>query len=359
MADSRTLRRALTLFALFALVAAFGCARPVRAPRAAQQEEGGRARVEEAERCYEARLGSSPALAGRVTVEYTIDAAGAVSSARLGSSTMGDVAIESCLLDSVRRWRFPPPPGGASVVASYPFVLAPAPIYILGSPRQPGSVEIQLLDDRLFVHQARDPRGIPSNGLVVDTARGLLLVDTAWTDEQTEAVLRWGETALDRRWIGAVVTHDHSDRDGGLAAVLERGIPVQALDLTVERLARRGFRKLTPLLAALDETRTDPRGFEAFYPGPGHAPDNIVLWFPGSGVLFGGCLLKSVDATMLGYTGDADLAAWPVAVRRVIERYPSPSRIIPGHGDVDFAGAIYGHTLDLLEPRPSRQALAR
>jgi len=308
-------------------------------------------RLPEVEECYDARHLSTATVAGRVVVGFTIGPAGVVSGAGVESSTMHDATLEACLVRGVLRWRFPPPPAGLPYTTRYPFVLAPLPLYILGAPGKPGSVEIQPLDGQLFVHQSRDSRGISSNGLVVYTDGGLLLVDTAWTAEQTEAILRWGEQSLDRPWIGAIITHDHSDRDGGLDALVERRIPADALDLTVDRIAHRGVKRpLTPLLAASQGAVSDPRGFEAFYPGPGHSPDNIVLWFPSSRILFGGCLLKSAEATMLGFTGDADLGGWPLAVRRVWERYPAPASIVPGHGSVDFLGGAYAHTLELLHP---------
>jgi metallo-beta-lactamase class B len=115
----------------------------------------------------------------------------------------------------------------------------------------------------------------------------------------------------------------------------------------VERLRGRGIEGVSVLLTSAASSRIDPRGFEAFYPGAGHTRDNIVLWFATSRVLYGGCLIKDKSATNLGFTGDADLAAWPAAVRRVAERYPSPAVVIPGHGD-PLRGDPYAHTLELL-----------
>jgi hypothetical protein len=65
-------------------------------------------------------------------------------------------------------------------------------------------------------------------------------------------------------------------------------------------------------------------------------------------VLYGGCLIKSTDAKGLGFTADANLAAWPAAVRRVSLKYPKRT-IVPGHGAVDPTGGAYQFTLDLLE----------
>lgn len=102
---------------------------------------------------------------------------------------------------------------------------------------------------------------------------------------------------------------------------------------------------MTTLFTAKAGAVQDPRGFEAFYPGPGHTSDNIVLKFRRA--LFAGCLIKALDAPDLGFIGDADVASWPASVRRVAARYPKVT-VIPGHGQIDLEGASYQHTLDLL-----------
>jgi metallo-beta-lactamase class B len=216
---------------------------------------------------------------------------------------------------------------------------------VLSDPKGSGAVDVTVLDRNTLVHRSTNAQGIPSNGLIAVTERGLVLVDTAWTEPETEALLKWGDERLRRPWIGAVITHEHADRDGGLGALQRRHIPVAALDLTVAKLARRGVHGVTTLFKASAREFRDPRGFEAFYPGPGHASDNIVLKFPRA--LYGGCLIKSMEAKDLGFTGDADLAAWPEAVRRVSERYQGMV-VVPGHGPVDMTSGAFQHTLDLL-----------
>ena len=105
------------------------------------------------------------------------------------------------------------------------------------------------------------------------------------------------------------------------------------------------MRGVTTLFRARDGVFKDPRGFEAFYPGPGHASDNIVLRFPE--LVYGGCLVKSTEATDLGFTGDADLGG-------LARRDPQRSRPLQRRGDrpgprpLDLSGEAYQHTLDLL-----------
>jgi glyoxylase-like metal-dependent hydrolase (beta-lactamase superfamily II) len=227
---------------------------------------------------------------------------------------------------------------------------APPPwTLIAGQANGGGRVEIEPLDGRLFIHRSTDGGGIPANGMIAIVDGGLLLVDTGWTEAQTEAILDWGRTRLRREWMGAVITHDHADRAGGVGALFRRHITVGALDLTAKTLAARGVQPVAALVTVHAPVFNDPRGFELFYPGRGHAPDNIVIAFPRSRVVFAGCLVKAAAAPELGFTGDADLAYWPAALGRIRERYPQMA-IVPGHGALEPAATIQ-HTLDLLRAR--------
>jgi metallo-beta-lactamase class B len=304
-----------------------------------------RRHIDEVKACYEKEVETKPTLAGRIMVQFTIAATGKVIASVLQHSTMDNSRVESCTVQAVRGWEFPKPLGGGIVIVSYPFVLRGVDTVLVVGNNGAGKVEVEGLVNRLLVHRSTDASGIPSNGLIFSTKNGLVLIDTAWSESQTEAILRYGDEHLKQPWLGAVITHDHADRAGGLGALLRRRIPVAALDLTVASLEKRGVRGVTALFAAARGAHKDARGFEAFYPGPGHAPDNIVVKM--EDVVFGGCLIKSAAATDLGFTGDANLAAWPAAVRRVSERY-GKTTVVPGHGPVDATGAIYDHTLKLL-----------
>jgi metallo-beta-lactamase class B len=301
--------------------------------------------------CSEAALAGDPALFGQVMVQFTISATGQVTASVAQSSTLHNPRIENCVVLAVRAWRFPKPVGGGVVIVSYPFLFLPrAPIVLMPGTNGANRVELQPLETRMVVHRSTDAKGVPSNGLIAITDRGLLLIDTAWTPAETEAILRWGDERLKEPWIGAVITHEHADRDGGLDALARRRIPVSAIDLTVEKLQRRGVSGVNTLFStrAGEVHVVDDRGFEAFYPGPGHAPDNIVVKF--ESLLFGGCMIKSAEAGDLGFTGDANLKSWPDAVRRVQERY-GKTIVVPGHGPIDegATGAAYDNTLRLLE----------
>jgi hypothetical protein len=85
-----------------------------------------RRHLNEVRYCYELEVTKNPALGGRITVQFTIAASGQVVASALQSSTVGDLRVEGCTVQAVRRWEFPQPLDGGIATVSYPFVLTPA-----------------------------------------------------------------------------------------------------------------------------------------------------------------------------------------------------------------------------------------
>ncbi|MBE2250905.1 MAG: TonB family protein [Myxococcus sp.] len=76
--------------------------------------------------CYEQELQQNASLAGKVAVAWTIDPAGAVSEAAVSESSIGSANVESCILQRIRRWKFPEPDGGGIVNVTFPWIFKAA-----------------------------------------------------------------------------------------------------------------------------------------------------------------------------------------------------------------------------------------
>jgi outer membrane biosynthesis protein TonB len=74
--------------------------------------------------CYQRELQKQPSLAGKVVMHFTIARDGSVSAARTKSSSLGNEAVESCLVGRFLRMQFPQPEGNGIVVVSYPFLFS-------------------------------------------------------------------------------------------------------------------------------------------------------------------------------------------------------------------------------------------
>ena len=60
---------------------------------------------------------------------------------------------------------------------------------------------------------------VASNGLIVRDGGRVLVVDTAWTDDQTAQILNWIKQEINLPVALAVVTHAHQDKMGGMDAL--------------------------------------------------------------------------------------------------------------------------------------------
>jgi TonB family protein len=76
--------------------------------------------------CYEQELQKNPALGGKVAVAWTIDPTGAVNEANVSESSIGSANVESCILQRIRRWKFPEPAGGGVVNVTFPWIFKAA-----------------------------------------------------------------------------------------------------------------------------------------------------------------------------------------------------------------------------------------
>ncbi|TGK87433.1 subclass B1 metallo-beta-lactamase [Leptospira noumeaensis] len=186
-----------------------------------------------------------------------------------------------------------------------------------------------------------------ANGLVILTNKGAVVVDTPWTESQTEELFSGVKAKFQKEILFLVVTHAHDDRMAGVPLFQIRNIPVYSTSLTAKLAKERGFGKTNPILDIQTRLGAGNQSVEVFFPGHGHSADNIVVWLPETHILFGGCLIKALDAKDLGNVKEADLNEWPNSVKRVLSRYPDAEVVVPGHGDWGKLDLLR-HTIRLL-----------
>jgi TonB family protein len=81
-----------------------------------------RSHINEVRYCYNQGVARNPKLRGTVVVDFTISLTGKVSASVVRSSTLTDPKVDTCIVESTRRWVFPKPSGGTADV-SYEFDL--------------------------------------------------------------------------------------------------------------------------------------------------------------------------------------------------------------------------------------------
>ena len=208
----------------------------------------------------------------------------------------------------------------------------------------------------LWLHSTTHMTGgsmVPANGMIIDRPGGSLLIDTGWTPDQAEALVRWAKKSLSSPIATAVGTHFHNDRIGGVEILRKNSIPILAHPLTCSLAEKLGV----PVPEAIAEFNGQSYRLNAdcelFFPGAGHTRDNIVAWLPQQGVLFGGCLLKSSTSSGLGNIANAVVPDWADSIRRIELQYPDRRMVVPGHGSI--AGDAIAQTLALLAKPPVRR----
>ena len=87
---------------------------------------------------------------------------------------------------------------------------------------------------------------------------------------------------------------------------------------------------------------------ECLFTGPGHTPDNISVYFPDSKILFGGCMIKSLQSKGLGNTADAVVSEWDKSVDKLKLLCPEAKVVIPGHGNYGDI-SLLTHTINLVK----------
>lgn len=220
-------------------------------------------------------------------------------------------------------------------------------------PRADATVELDSLAPGVWIHTSyyTYPNGsrFSSNGLVVRDGDGLTLIDTAWGERVTVTLLDRIEREIRLPVRQAIVTHAHGDRTAGADFLRDCGIPILAHPRTIELALEVGLSPPSDSLSGLEKPGSAVRigGVEVFYPGPGHAPENLMVWVPSAKVLFGGCAVRPGDATTLGNTAHASRSDWPAAIERVLARYRSAEIVVPGHGAIGNLDLLR-HTLSLL-----------
>jgi metallo-beta-lactamase class B len=187
-----------------------------------------------------------------------------------------------------------------------------------------------------FVHtsflQTNDFGNVPCNGLIVRSSNEAIIFDTPTNEKNSAELIHWIKEKLNCKINAIIPGHFHDDCLGGLKAFDHNNIPSYAYIKTIE-LAKEN--NLVVPKNSFKESLTLKVGDEiitAKFFGEGHTKDIIVGYFPGENVMFGGCLIKEIDASK-GYLGDANVKDWSATVEKVKKEYPDVKIVVPGHGE--------------------------
>ena len=189
---------------------------------------------------------------------------------------------------------------------------------------------------------------VPANGMYLLTDVGVVMFDSPWDTTQFQPLLDSIKVKHNKNVIICLASHFHEDRTGGLKYYRQQGIKTYTTKQTDELSLKNGMHRAEFLIDKDTVFTCGQYSFQTYYPGQGHAPDNIVFWFEKEKILYGGCLIKSVADNSLGNLSDANVKEYATTLKNVRKKCRKPKFIIPGHNDWTSTRSLQ-HTLTLAE----------
>ena len=218
-------------------------------------------------------------------------------------------------------------------------------------PYESGHLKITRIQPNLYVHESylqTDSWGkVGCNGMIYIRGDSAIVFDTPASDKASIELIR----LLRKKWKihikAVVVNHFHNDCLAGLEVFHKAGI----LSISNERTRALAKAAGSPLPQQVfkDEQQLQLNGRQVInrYFGEGHTKDNIVSYIPEYKALFGGCLVKALNAGF-GFVGDANITSWSKTIRAVQTAYPELTTVVPGHGPAGN-GALLEFTATLFD----------
>ncbi len=170
----------------------------------------------------------------------------------------------------------------------------------------------------------------PCNGYVYMSKGEAIIFDSPITEMEASQLIDFLQNNLKAEIKGVVVNHAHSDAAGGLKAFAKANINSYASNKTAQLLAKDSI-TITHPFETKQEIKVGDAIIENTYFGAAHTEDNIVSYIAEEKLLYGGCMIKSLNATK-GNLADANVQEWPQTVQKIKEAYPEVQTVIPGHG---------------------------
>ncbi|TDB67554.1 subclass B1 metallo-beta-lactamase [Arundinibacter roseus] len=208
---------------------------------------------------------------------------------------------------------------------------------------------VQKLKDHVYLHtsylQTQTFGKVSCNGMIVYDKNQAVIYDTPGDDSTSAQLIAWVKDQLHCKVVAIIPTHFHTDCLGGLAEFHRQGIPSYASLRTINLAEKMKYVVPQKSFDTSLELTVGNQKVLVDFPGEGHTRDNVIGYFPSEKVMFGGCLIKEVNAGK-GNLEDANLAAWSQTVTNLKNKYADAEVVIPGHGKVGNT-ALLDYTVSL------------
>ncbi|WP_299886635.1 subclass B1 metallo-beta-lactamase [uncultured Lacinutrix sp.] len=198
------------------------------------------------------------------------------------------------------------------------------------------TLKIVPISNTIFKHisylKTDDFGNVACNGMIYFNKNEAIVFDTPTDGIASLELIKWIHKVQKKKIKAVVVTHFHSDCLGGLEQFHKIDTKSYANNKTID-LAKQNNIKTLPKngFNNMIEIKVGKEIIFAKFFGEGHTIDNVVGYIPNEKTLFGGCLIKTMNASK-GYLGDANTNEWSKTVEVIKKEIPDLNIIIPGHG---------------------------
>lgn len=213
-------------------------------------------------------------------------------------------------------------------------------------------IELNKVNNSVWMHTSyyeENGELIPLNGLITVTDKGLVLIDTPWTEQQLASLDALIKEAFNGSLKGAIITRTYPVGMKALTYLKNNKIPVYSLEPVAQAAQKMGFiMPDEPNAGEFTELEIEQEKFELYYPGEGYTSDNTVVWMDKYKLLYAGGLVVEYGAGSLGEEADINTSNWKESIKAIQERYEDIEIVIPAQGQWGDTSLI-DYTLELLD----------
>ncbi len=174
------------------------------------------------------------------------------------------------------------------------------------------------------------------NGVFTIFGRDAVIIDSPTNEAATNELLDYINDNFQTNRTRAIPNHFHIDCTGGLRTMLDRGVVIYAYAKTIKLIEDRQLAsEIKPFHPYLEMELGLPSDsgimFNKYF-GPAHTEDNIATYILPDSILFGGCMIKSLNAGK-GNLADANTSQWSNTVKKMkSDMFGKAKIVVPGHG---------------------------
>ncbi len=196
-------------------------------------------------------------------------------------------------------------------------------------------LELIKINDHSYIHISKifleSGKDFLSNGFIYVNNSEAYIFDTPANDLATAALIDWLQNNQKVVIKGVVFNHFHRDCNEGMDVFEKEKIPTIASKRTAKLMLNKNRPQPNLLFENSQELKLGGKTIINKFFGEAHTADNIISYFPDEKIIFGGCMIKSIDAKK-GNLADANLSEWSKTVSKIKKSYPNVEIVIPGHG---------------------------